>query len=554
MASSIPPAKIPTPSPAKMSTPAPAVHTPLQAFSALRGGLIEGATLSVEGIELWRKITQLLPHANTPQLVANLMRKELGAIFDSGGGVTQGLISLAELAHPYLEPIVVVPKSSEAEVVLEGIYHFLGLELPSIVSSSRSIRIRESSPISRILDFLLEDDRIPDLPSDFVVAGHKATGPDDPKLTNLFPEVLFGKSVSPKDLLNCFSLTPPFHFGTLMLTQDDTGHVHLQGNVAGASNEFIRGFYVKLPPPPTEPDEPWVALLYGFDGDKRYERQGIAEQLLRGFLKFLYRLGLDSFDINAYAEARYFCAKRGFITRSKSLEEIKRQFLKYVAEKSERYLVRKLTVQEREKLQNRIASLRDIGRIADFEFEERSLGKSFLAKAMASKVLGDERRDLSLRFELRPDFPGWLRILDFEYPLEWNRLSEVTRNCLLNDFGQWDHDREQVMTSDQEAGHHLADFIRNRMSMVSMYLELQGKNRSAMPELLEKAEKGIRCIADVLNFVASEEGTPLHYHFQDSLLNTRSLYGRESLLDVLKAIEERGIPMRYRLAEREGDS
>lgn len=229
------------------------------------------------------------------------------------------------------------------------------------------------------------------------VAGDFLTGKSEREKDKVLSR-LFQRPMTWKELLCAFKVDhPKYRLGELLLRRFGTC-LHILGRLETLSGITAGEFKRELFDPPP-PGGLWQASADGYNpsgGYTHHTRQGLARTLHQRFLGFLFRLGVDVFDMGARHDGPYVWPHLGFdFQKPQNLVLARDQFFWF--------LQKKFPQDQHAELQTKIAGLQHAWDFADFEWEGQALGKEFLLNA------GDSlQRTFELRFHVGDiRYGGW---------------------------------------------------------------------------------------------------------------------------------------------------
>lgn len=255
--------------------------------------------------------------------------------------------------------------------------------------------------ISRLIVRRFEEGLKGSVPPVFQVDGKSFDGAGAELSEALF--WLFGMPVSPREVSLGFAAdleqnVKGFRLEKLILSRCLGSAVSIFGAIASSTGEVAGKFEMVLPQAPL-PGQVWLAEGDGtaIFGDNR--RRGVGRFLYASILGFLYRLGVDAFDMRANQDGRYVWPHLGFDFQKSGDREAAKTGLRD-------YLIRN-GIHLSEEKERELARVRHAWEISDFRTEEGiEAGKEFLFEE--SRLKNDV---LLLRFRLQPDYPGWRLLL-----------------------------------------------------------------------------------------------------------------------------------------------
>ena len=228
------------------------------------------------------------------------------------------------------------------------------------------------------------------------INGEAIAGPHNPEADRLIAS-LFGRPIPLREILTAFDPdTPGFRLSRLHLTRQPDKGIGVEGVVVDEEGRMAAEFTRVIPGPPP-PGIPWVARGEGYNAGRLKEghkRRGTARRLHQRLIGFLYRLGVDAFDLPATGEGLYVWPHLGF----DFLRDSDRNTLKVRL----RRCLMSGGVSFTPELWERLERLRHAWEFADFTHEGRPWGKDFM---LGLEQAGPE--PIPLRFRLGPDYPGY---------------------------------------------------------------------------------------------------------------------------------------------------
>jgi hypothetical protein len=270
-----------------------------------------------------------------------------------------------------------------------------------------------------------------------------------------------GQAVSLHELAAaCHIDRPGFHLQKLALKPHNDGGLSISGVINNDTGKEIGRFSRHLPKPP-KPGELWIAKGNGFYiPDKNNQRREIGRRMTQRFLAFLYHLGVDALELKAGGAGAYVWPRMGFdFADEDTRDQMIRDFRQYLSDREIFLSPDKET---------ELDAIRHSWELADFQRKDgRSVGEAFLVHYGTKRK--DKDSSYRVRFWLRPDYPGWIKLLKGLYPPAWDKLSDATRSELLNYF--FNHnDVYSILMSDKKHAEHILERINNWFHPVHHYL------------------------------------------------------------------------------------
>jgi len=520
----------------------------------LQSQAAEGGLLTEGQFGALNDLMGLLPQDRAGVTMSRMLGNELEAVAANDFVVSKNLPSILEYVHENLGDALdesQAPAKLEISKALRQ--HFglaenggwsvsrLSLHAPGRPTVQLQLLDANNTPVTRLLSHEFAVQTLPPLPKHFFVSGYQVRDIGDPRLPRVILKA-FGRPIPPDLLLRVFSLdqvngalpadSSPYVLDTLMIQREKDGVILMNGLIKTADEDYVGNFQIKIPGHCD--GQKWIADGHDFNIDRKHRNRGLSTTLLRGFLVLLLHLGVEALEARAReskanpesgrSNSRYYYAKVGFNPDRQTLNTVTKGFLAYISDLG--FLTKNRQIE--------ISHFTEIWQIADYLVGDEKVGKAFLSEVL------DET--LTMQFQIRGDYAGWLRVMQPRPPLEWDALSPNTRTVLLEHFSRFQSIVQESLLSDERCGFHLADWVNNLSMQVALHLEYldvsKRKGSGQIPRMGEMVEE-MTYIADVLNMIAANEGQPLAFYFR------KYLRTGEALSMVLKGIREREIDMKF---------
>ncbi len=526
--------------------------TPPQMMTHFLSRFQPGTVIGSVDLQTLRSALTLVPDSPSHQRMAGYVEIALKEMESSAAAeqremiVSDSLNLRIQMIQPYLEERVASPLAVSAPQVVAQLRALIApsgqTPLPAAARLAGGIMqlgrrgrgYLETNAVLRYLQKILTMEQDVPLPETLEVAGHRVEDRNDPVFAQKL-EQIFGEGVTPQIFLNVIRLIPGYRYMNLYIHANDRQEVTINGVIVPELVEEPAGaFNIIIPPMPAE-DDTWAAIGQHFFINHAHRMNGLGGNLLLPFAAFLAFLQIDGLDAPARTNGRAYWASRRFeLKNHRALEDLKRQLAQYVISYAER---NGFTADQIRDLEMQIASIRDVGQIADFKIGEDYVGYTFLEKVIA--------KALDLRFQLKFNYFGWLYLIpkDKLYPPEWDELPEEVRQSLLARFEREEFKLNTVMLSDDALGHFMANWVAHEVVPVAMYRTLSrravGEGRSVTAPSSEE-ERAMRSTAAVLNMLHRLKAHHVEYFF-------KRYVSWASLATVIESIRDRGIAVDYEI-------